>query len=324
MWPRSLPWRLFAVNAVLLGTADAVLVLTPISVSASTTASEALLLVAGTTALLAINLVVVRRSTAPLLKLTESMDTIDLLEPGQRVAVRGQDREVGRLVRSFNVMLARLEDERRRSSTASLQSLERERLRVARELHDGVGQSLTAVLMLFDRLARGACTDIAGDARSGQELTRHALDEVGTIVERLRPDPIEELGLADALRSLVDRVARHANATLTADIDGAPPQLHPDVELAIYRVAQEAITNALRHADASCIALALQFDDEHAVTLTITDDGKGMAVGQRGEPGHGLRGMRERAVAVAARLTIQQASGGGTQVQLHVPAEERR
>jgi two-component system sensor histidine kinase UhpB len=321
MWPRSLPWRLFAVNAALLGAALLVLVLTPVRVSASTKTSEVIVLAIGAALLLAGNLVVVRRSTASLLRLTDVMGDVDLLEPGHRVDVPAGDREVRSLVAGFNGMLGRLEDERRRSAIASLHALERDRLRVARDLHDGVGQSLTAVLMAFDRLARGASDDVAADARSGQELTRHALDEVRTIVDRLRPDPIEELGLAGALRSLAERVARHASAEVVADIAADLPPLDAEGELAVYRVAQEAITNALRHAGARHISLRAAADGT-ALTLDVVDDGRGLRTGERGEPGHGLRGMRERAVAAGAALSIGPADAGGTRVRLRVPAPE--
>jgi two-component system sensor histidine kinase UhpB len=322
MWPRSLPWRLFAVNALLLGVAWSVLVFAPVSISASTTASEIAMLAAGTAVLLAVNLAVVRRATAPLLGLTDAMAEVDPLEPGQRVEVTARDREVASLVDGFNGMLERLEDERRRSSTASLRALERERLRVARDLHDGVGQSMTALLLVFDRLARGASNDVRGDARSGQELTRHALEEVRTIVDRLRPDPIEELGLAEALRSLVDRVSRHARAEVVADVTGELPALDADAELAIYRIAQEAITNALRHAGAQHIALRLTRPSGAVLELEVADDGRGLQPGERGEPGHGLRGMRERAVALGATLAVRRGERGGTRVRLTLPVDE--
>lgn len=318
MWPLSLRWRLIAVNAALLAVAVVILTITPIEVSRSTTTEQLLVLVGGAVLLLAINLVTVRRSTAPLLQLTAAMENVDLLEPGHRVAVPTGDREVGALVSGYNAMLGRLEDERKRSSTASLQALERDRLRIARELHDGVGQSLTAVLMAFDRLARGASTDVEADARSGQELTRYALDEVRTIVDRLRPDPIEELGLTGALRSLADRVARHAPQTITAEVETLPA-LDPEAELAVYRVAQEALTNALRHAEAAHITLDARGRDA-ALVLTVTDDGCGLRAGERGEPGHGLRGMRERAIAIGAHLVVGPAAGGGTSLTLEVPA----
>jgi two-component system sensor histidine kinase UhpB len=318
MWPTSLRWRLFVLNALLIGAAVVALIVTPASVSTPATASEVGVLVVGTLALLALNLVVVRRSTAPLVHLTEAMADVDLLEPGYRMDVPGGDREIGALVTGFNAMLARLEDERRASANASLLALERDRTRIARELHDGVGQSLTAVLMAFDRLARGTSTDVAADATSGQELTRHALDEVRTIVDRLRPDPIEELGLAGALRSLADRVNRHAPQDVVATV-GTLPALEPEAELAVYRVAQEALTNALRHADATQISLDARGGSGQLV-LNVADDGRGLRAGERGEPGHGLRNMRERAVAIGALLDVGPAVAGGTCVSLRVPA----
>src|ERR687892_2243691 len=150
----SLAWRVFAGNSIVLGIAVLVLALSPATVKVPTELDEAVVLVGGITAILLTNLLLLRRAFAPLSRLTDLMRRVEPLEPGRRIPVYGDDPEVVDLTRAFNEMLDRLEAERRDSVRRSLAAQEGERRRVARELHDEVGQMLTAIVLRLNALER--------------------------------------------------------------------------------------------------------------------------------------------------------------------------
>ena len=140
-------WRVFAINATLLLLATLLLALSPVTIHASIALVEAVDLVVALAVMLTANLLLLRHTIGPIDKLVERMRTVDLLRPGQRVDARGGV-EVTELTRSFNEMLDRLEHERRESGQRALRAQEGERLRIARGLHDEVGQVLTGVLLV--------------------------------------------------------------------------------------------------------------------------------------------------------------------------------
>src|SRR5919205_2151655 len=154
---RTLPlfWRLFSMNAAVLVAAFVVLALTPVTVSSPLLLSEALILVLGLSAMLVINVVLTRRALVPVSRLSDLMEHVDLLSPGQRIPVYRESSEVVRLSESFNAMLDRLEAERRDTARRAMGAQEAERRRIAQELHDAVGQALTVALMQLDAVARG-------------------------------------------------------------------------------------------------------------------------------------------------------------------------
>jgi two-component system, NarL family, sensor histidine kinase UhpB len=143
----SLFWRVFAINAAVLVGAVAVLALSPATVSSRINAGEVAVLGAGVLAVLAVNLLAMRRVFGPLEQLTTLMRRVDPLAPGQRIEVERQAAEVAELSHAFNDMLDRLELERRDSGRRALDAQEDERRRMARELHDEIGQTLTGVVL---------------------------------------------------------------------------------------------------------------------------------------------------------------------------------
>ena len=167
----SLFWRVVIVNAVLLGGAVLVLVVTPASVSSAPTAAEIEVLVAGTLLVIGLNVALLRRIFVPLERLTGTMRRVDPLDPGRRVTIRKPAAEVGELAKAFNDMLDRLEAERQGSARRALAATEAERLRVARELHDQVGQTLTGVVLALEEIHRRAPPL---GPRSGPPLGRRA------------------------------------------------------------------------------------------------------------------------------------------------------
>jgi two-component system sensor histidine kinase UhpB len=204
-------------------------------------------------------------------------------------------------------MVERLESERRDSALRALAAQEGERRRIARELHDEVGQALTAAMLRLDRT----------DVHEAKEGLRAALAEVRDIAGRLRPEALDDLGLRNALRALVASVARDARLDVTPEIDPDLPSLTPEQELVVYRVAQEALTNAVRHADADALRVSLR-QGNGAVVLRIEDDGRGFDPALV-STASGIRGMRERALLVRARLEVDSAPGQGTAVILRTP-----
>ena len=278
-------------------------------------AELALLAVAGVV-LLAVDALLVWRALAPLERLRESMERIDPLQPGERLDGRAPDGSPADLARSFNTMATRLEAERRESARRLLADREAEQRRLARELHDELGQSLTALLMHLERAERSTPTPELADA---QEATRASLEELRRIVRRLRPDALEDLGLPSALEMLAARHGDRTGMRVESDVEAPLPALSEEAELVIYRIAQEALTNAARHADARSVRLALGCDDGD-VRLRITDDGNGLPAAARSASG--IRGMRERALLVGGRLVVADRPEGGVEVRLDVPILE--
>ncbi|MFE4583227.1 HAMP domain-containing sensor histidine kinase [Streptomyces chartreusis] len=317
----SLFWRIFGLNAVVLGIATALLLWAPVTVSVPVLLTEAMILVGGLAVMLVANGTLLRWGLAPLDRLTRLMTTVDLLRPGQRLPVPGAaGSEVAELIRTFNAMLDRLEHERATSSARALLAQEAERRRIAQELHDEVGQSMTAILLVLKRAADDAPEPLREDLQQAQEITRESLDEVRRLVRRLRPGVLEDLGLVSALTSLSQDFATHTGLRVVRRLDSDLPALDHESELVLYRVAQESLTNAARHADARRVEVSLHGADE-AVVLEIADDGRGIEAACEGA---GIRGMRERALLAGATLDITSTPGTGTRIRLTAPVPRKQ
>ncbi|MBQ1099537.1 sensor histidine kinase [Streptomyces sp. b94] len=315
----SLFWRIFGLNAVVLGFATALLLWAPVTVSVPVLLTEAVILVGGLGVMLVANGALLRWGLAPLDRLTKLMTTVDLLRPGQRLPVSGGG-EVAELIRTFNAMLDRLEHERATSTARVLLAQEEERRRIAQELHDEVGQSMTAILLVLGRAADDADQPLRDELYQAQEITRESLDEVRRLVRRLRPGVLDDLGLISALSSLTHDFATHTGLRVVRRFDADLPALDPETELVLYRVAQESLTNAARHADAQRLEVSLGPADG-AVTLSIADDGRGIEAACEGA---GIRGMRERALLIGAALDITSAPGAGTRIRLTAPVPRKQ
>lgn len=307
----SLFWRIFSLNAAGLVVAAALL-LGPVTVSTPIRQAEALVVLIGLALLLVANALVLRVGLAPLKRLGRAMSTADLLRPGARADVAGPA-EAAELITTYNTMLDRLEAERAAGAARALSAQERERHRIARELHDEVGQTLTAVLLQLKRVADRAPEGLREEVGQAQEATRAGLDEIRFIARRLRPGVLEELGLASALRSLAGEFSAHG-LTVRHHVPGGLPPLTEESELVLYRVAQEGLTNTARHAAADHAEVRLQQIDG-GVELLVRDNGRGLGEATEGA---GIRGMRERALLIGAELTVSGAPGGGTDVRLRV------
>ncbi len=311
----SLFWRVFAVNAGLLGAIAVLLLLSPVEIDAPIKPTQALIIVGGLVITMIANALLLRRVVAPLERLGQRMEMVDLLRPGQRLPV-GRSDEIGRLLTAFNRMLDRLERERRQSGRRVLAAQEAERIGIARDLHDEVGQLLTGALLQLNSVAEVAPTQ-RQELDEAKQAVRRALDEVRRISSELRPEMLEHLGLISALTELSTTFARVSGIRVERQFDPSIPKLAPDTELVVYRIAQESLTNVARHAQAKQVTITLESGHD-SVVLRVVDDGRGFD-GAPEEHG-GLRSMRERALLVEGALAIKDGAQGGVDVRLEVPA----
>jgi two-component system sensor histidine kinase UhpB len=314
----SLYERVFLLNATILVVATLVVAVTPATVSFPVELAEAIVLAAGLAAILVVNAFVLRAAFAPLERLMQLMRHVQPDRPGERLEASGS-REVRELVVVFNDMLDRLERERRESGRQALVAQEGERRRVAQELHDDVGQALTGVLLRLESLARKAPAELRPDVRATQEATREAIERVSLVVRQLRPEALTDLGLGKALAALASRVEEESGLRVTHRLALGPEDVDEESELVIYRVAQESLTNAVRHAQATEVELTLE-RTEDCIVLRVRDNGVGFPDGQ--QPRHGILGMRERALLIGASLTIENQPDRGVEVTLTAPREQ--
>jgi two-component system sensor histidine kinase UhpB len=311
--------RLFLAYALVLGAAVAILVLAPVTISVPTELEELSLVLAGFAAMLVVYRTLLHRALAPLERLTGLMRRVDPLAPGQRVEAMDADEEVAALAEAFNDMLDRLEGERRESGRRALMAQESERRRIARELHDEIGQVLTGLVLRSETVLRRAPAELRGDIAGLRDAARQGAEDVRLIAQRLRPEALDELGLQSALLSLATGVADRSGLTVTRALRPIP-SLTAEEELVVYRVAQESLTNVVRHASAAQVELRLG-QDANGVTLTVRDDGIGLP-DDVDDDANGIRGMRERTLLVGGRLTVRRVAPSGTEVVLCLPHRE--
>jgi two-component system, NarL family, sensor histidine kinase UhpB len=317
---RRLFWRIFLANAVVLAAACAmaVVILSPGIVSSPVASRELGIFAAALFVMVIANLLVTQRLVAPLEELVRVMRRVDLTMPGERVSVGGGPSEATELAAAFNDMLERLEAEREESIRRVIGAQEAERLRVAQELHDEVGQNLTAALLQLARVRRRAGPELEAEVSAATETVRANLDDLRRIAQRLRPQALDELGLTSALSQFSARLSAQAGLRIDARLDSHLPPLTREEELVIYRVAQEALTNVVRHAGATRSELELARGPD-GLTLRVSDDGSGIEASD--VPSGGIRGMHERATLIHADLRVGRPEGGGTEVVLHLPLD---
>jgi two-component system sensor histidine kinase UhpB len=314
---RALFAQVLVVNAVLLG-AVAIVAGAIAGLSAwEIIGIAALAVVAGAAA----NAILLRRRFSPLEDLIEEMERVDLSRPGsllpRSIDGVGETEEVERIELAFLRMMRRLEAERRRAGSAALHAQEEERARVARDLHDEVNQSLTGLLLRLEAARSAAPPGLEPELAETKALANQAMRELLSLARQLRPTALDDLGLAAAIGGLVERLGE-GEIEGTVEVEGDFAGLSDDAGLVVYRVAQEALSNAARHSGAAHVAVTLRRDAE-GVELVVADDGRGFAFAES-ERGLGIGGMRERALLVEGELTIESRPGAGTTVRLTIPA----
>ncbi|HWC49885.1 MAG TPA: sensor histidine kinase, partial [Solirubrobacterales bacterium] len=263
-------------------------------------------------------------------RLIEEMEKVDLSRPGPTLPPSidgiGETEEVERIELAFLRMMRRLEAERRRAGSAALHAQEEERARVARDLHDEVNQSLTGLLLRLEAAREAAPPELEGELAETKALANQAMSELLSLARQLRPTALDDLGLAAAIEGQVGRLGGEMETSL--EVDGDFSDLGDDAQLVVYRVAQEALSNAARHSGAKWVEVRLRrtlasksgssSTEGGGVLLEVSDDGRGFAFDES-ERGLGIGGMRERALLIGADLTIESRPGRGTTVRLSVP-----
>jgi two-component system sensor histidine kinase UhpB len=309
--------QILAVNAVLItATVLAASVTARLRVEDAGSRRQSLILVAAILATVLVNGIVLRRRFAPLESLIDTMERVEISEPGVRAAGASADsEEVVRLHQAFNRMLDRLEDERRQSSEAVLRAQEAERSRLARDLHDEANQSLTGVLLRLRAIEDDAPEELRRELRETAEAASMAMDELLRLARELRPSALDDHGINAALRTQIDGFARQTGIAAALEVEPDLGELGADEQIVVYRVVQEALNNVARHAAAQTVNVELKRADGRKV-LRVTDDGRGFndAVPELG--GLGVTGMRERARLAGGRLRVRSRPGAGTVVEL--------
>jgi two-component system sensor histidine kinase UhpB len=309
--------QILAVNAVLItATVFAASVVGRLHVDDAGSQRQSLVLVAAILATVLVNGVVLRRRFAPLESIIDTMERVELSEPGVRSAtVSADSQEVVRLHHAFNRMLDRLEDERRQSSESVLRAQEAERARLARDLHDEANQSLTGVLLRLRAIEQDAPEPLRPELRETAEAASLAMDELLRLARELRPSALDDHGLEAALRTQVKGFARQTGVEATLHVAPDIGELGADEQIVVYRVVQEALNNIAQHAAAHTVTVDLRRADGRKM-LRVTDDGRGFNDAAEDGPGLGITGMRERARLAGGRLRVRSRPGHGTVVEL--------
>lgn len=310
-------WRVFAANAAILIVGTLALVVYPGPLHEHRALFDLAVLLVALLFMVVVNGLLLRHLFRPLERLAERMEAADVLRGGQRLPVDSPG-EIGLLERTFNTMLDRLEKERRDAGAHALQAQEEERQRLARGLHDEVGQSMTAVLLQLKRLAANASAEQRIQLAEAQEVVKTSLDDVRRLAQELRPELLDHLGLASALAELASGFQQHTNVRVQRRLARDLPPLDRQAELVLYRVAQESLTNVARHAHASEVLLSLE-RGKNTVVLQVIDNGQGFDSDH--VEGGGLRGIRERALIVSGAVAIKPGPESGVEVRLEVPVE---
>lgn len=293
-------------------------------------------LVAAAVVGLLVNTLLLRAAFRPLFGL---LDTIQLIEAGHldcRAQISAHASDVAQVAAALNAMLDRLEVLRHQTAGAILHAQEQERRRLALELHDQSSQTLTALTLhaqaLEDVLAAEAPPAPALLRQQIAQVNRLAgrtLSELRHVAEQLRPVILDDVGLEAALRWLAEDVGQGTSLHVTVQVVPAvedaesPRRLPADVETALFRIAQEGLTNVARHAQASQVDVKLLRQPEQ-VTLSICDDGRGFTLPSASEAaaqhiGLGLTGMQERARLLGGKLEISSHPDQGTVIHASIP-----
>jgi two-component system sensor histidine kinase UhpB len=326
MKSRSLLAQVLAINLLLI--AMTVLVATVVIDSqpgSTMRGREIVVLVLAVVVTLAGNWLLLRRRFTPLDALISAMEATDLSAPGStwQLASSGDSAEVRRLKAAFERMIARLESERRRAGRQAIRAQERERRRIAQDLHDEVNQALTAVTLRLQATIERAPDELRRELTETKRLSSQAMDELLSLARTLRPAVLDDHGLAPALRSQVRDFREQTGIECAFTISGHPLPLSPEQQLVIYRVTQESLSNIAQHSGARKAHVELSFVGR--TVLAITDDGQGFPAdsaewhtGPWASGGLGVPGMRERALLIGGRLKISSRRGEGTRVQLTI------
>jgi two-component system sensor histidine kinase UhpB len=323
MKPRSLLIQVLAINLLLVAaTALLATVVVDAHFTSLTRGRQWLVFGLAVAATLLGNWLLLRRRFEPLDRVISAMERTNLADPRGVVTAPPPigSAEVRRLDAAFRRMIARLEDERREAGRAAIRAQERERQRIAQDLHDEVNQALTAVSLRLQATIEQAPSELKRELVETKRLSGKAMEELLALARQLRPTVLDDHGLLPALHSQVRDFGDRTGVRASFVARGAVPKLTPEQQLAIYRVTQESLSNIAQHAGARSVEVELSFIGR--ILLRISDDGRGFVEGQNG--GLGLLGMRERAMLAGGKLSVFSRQGGGTRIELTIRDDRGR
>ncbi|ASA96944.1 MULTISPECIES: sensor histidine kinase [Anoxybacillus] len=206
-----------------------------------------------------------------------------------------------------------------------IEAQEEERKRLSREIHDGPAQMLANVIMrsdLIERIYRERGVEEAiGEMRDLKKMVRSALYEVRRIIYDLRPMALDDLGLIPTLKKYLQTIEEYHKTTITFTYTGEVKRLSNRFEVAVFRLVQEAVQNALKHAEATTIQVEMELKKDHLL-IVVKDDGKGFNPNEKKDKAFGLMGMRERIEWLGGKLHIYSQLGRGTIVTMHIPLQK--
>ncbi|HYU61535.1 MAG TPA: sensor histidine kinase [Solirubrobacterales bacterium] len=267
-----------------------------------------------------VNLFMIQKRFEPLERLIEAMEKADLarsgVDFGGLVDGRAETEEVERLEVAFRRMLERLDAERRRTSSAALQAMEEERARVARDLHDEVNQSLTGVLLHLEAARDKAPPELDRELVETKVMANQAMRELLDLARALRPTALDDMGLKAALAGAVKELGHQTSIETSFDSEGDFSDVGSEIQLVAYRVAQESLSNVVRHSGAEHVRVRLRRNGD-GLELSVSDDGHGFVLGES-DGGLGIPGMRERALLVGGELEVESKPPVGTRIRLRV------
>ncbi|HLH73440.1 MAG TPA: sensor histidine kinase [Chloroflexota bacterium] len=291
---------------------------------------ELILLFAGVgiTLSVLVNFVVLKAAFQPLASLERAVEAVRHGNMQARAAhVAFSDPQIDQLVDTINSMLDGLETYRERVRLLSQQVLtaqEAERQRIARELHDETAQSLTSLLIGLRMIEKASTPEeLSAHINDLRNQTGRTLQEVRKMAVDLRPSTLDDLGLAAALQWYTDSFARQTHIAIDLRLSGLEQRLPDAVEVVVYRIVQEALTNVAKHANASHVAVSI-FREGNCVRANVVDNGQGFDVERvmrSRERGLGLFGMQERVSLVGGTLRIASSPGQSTRVSISIPLE---
>lgn len=277
-------------------------------------------IVVGVILSISVNFLILKAALSPLVNLRDTMDEVyrGNLQARAARAPLG-DPTVNRLSEVLNSMLEELSASQKQLKEISVRVLtaqEEERKRVARELHDETSQALTSLMIELKMLENGDEEDRGARMEQLRAHILQILDDVRRLALELRPSALDELGLVPALRAYIKEYTGKFHIKVELRVAGLKERLADHIEVALYRVVQEALTNVAKHSGATSVNISMSRDDGSAV-LTIKDNGRGFAVTEvmkSKERGLGLFGMKERMSTIGGDLEINSAPGRGTKL----------
>jgi two-component system, NarL family, sensor histidine kinase UhpB len=265
-----------------------------------------------------VNLWMLQRRFRPLDHLIRRIERIDPAEPATFELEQGDPvAEIDRLAQSFKRLLDGIAEERKRAGQLVMRAQEEERRRLARDLHDEVNQALTAILLRLEALSQDAPPQRAGEVAELKRLVNQAMEELLNLARQLRPSALDDHGLVPAIDAQLKRFAARSGVQVRLTAEGDPAKLGEDAQTAIYRTAQEALSNISHHAAATAVEIDLNVNGTRG-ELRVRDNGQGFDPAHPPGGGLGLQGMAERARLVGGELDVRSSPGGGTTVTLRI------